>query len=213
MYLFARRTPLGNNGFVRLLGSGAILREVIQGSRLLEAEWCVSSEVWSITSYAELALDARAADRRNRLNPSAAPIQCHLAASLPGEAAVIAASDYVCAYPRLIAGYVEGRFTPWNGWLWPQRHARRSARLLRGRPPSCCDRRAFSACFSRRDCERQGRRGDLRGTRSTRAMSRPGLDEGHRNFLASGPILCAISGCARVGSCEGLLSEEAPTLS
>jgi pyruvate dehydrogenase E1 component len=160
MYLFARRTPPSSNGFVRLLGSGAILREVIQGSRLLEAEWCVSSEVWSITSYAELALDARAADRRNRLNPSAAPIQCHLAASLPGEAAVIAASDYVCAYPRLIAGYVEGRFTPWNGWLWPQRHARRSARLLRGRPPSCCDRRAFSACFSRRDCERQGRRGD-----------------------------------------------------
>jgi pyruvate dehydrogenase E1 component len=91
-----------------LLGSGAILREVIEGSRLLEAKWGVSSEVWSVTNYSVLARDARAADRHNRLNPSDAPIQCRLVASLPGEAPIIAASDYVCAYPQLITAYVEG---------------------------------------------------------------------------------------------------------
>jgi pyruvate dehydrogenase E1 component len=111
MYLYARRAPTKTSGFVRLLGSSAILREVIEGARLLEADWGVSSEVWSVTSYSELARDARAADRHNRLNPRADPIRCHLNACLPGEAPIIAASDYVCAYPQLIAAYVEGRFT------------------------------------------------------------------------------------------------------
>jgi hypothetical protein len=47
--------------------------------------------------------------------PQSSPI------SLPaGEASTIAASDYVCAYPQLVAAYVEGSFCrPWNGWLWP----------------------------------------------------------------------------------------------
>ena len=111
MYLFARAAPPQSNGFVRLLGSGAILREVIEASRLLEAEWGVSSEVWSVTSYSELAREARRAERHNRLNPDAEPSRSHLAACLPGEAPVIAASDYVCAYPQLIAAHVEARFT------------------------------------------------------------------------------------------------------
>jgi pyruvate dehydrogenase E1 component len=111
MYLLARRAPEGSGGFVRLLGSGAILREAIEASRMLEAEWSVSSELWSVTSYSELARDARAAERHNRLNPEAAPILSHLAACLPGEAPIIAASDYVCAYPQLIAAYVEGPLT------------------------------------------------------------------------------------------------------
>ena len=111
MYLFARRAPTTSKGFVRLLGSGAILPEVIEGSRMLEAEWGVASEVWSVTSYSELARDARAADRHNRLNPGADPIRSHLSACLPGKAPIIAASDYVCACPHLIAAYVEGPFT------------------------------------------------------------------------------------------------------
>jgi len=110
MYLFESRSPPQSRGFVRLLGSGAILREVIAASSMLEAEWGVGSEVWSVTSYCELARDARAADRRNRLNPGD-PVRCHLAACLPGGAPVIAASDYVRAYPEQIAAHVEGRFT------------------------------------------------------------------------------------------------------
>lgn len=111
MYLFARRAPEGKGGFVRLLGSGAILREAIEASRMLEAEWGVSSEVWSVTSYSELARDARVAERHNRLNPEAAPVLSHLAACLPGDVPIIAASDYVCAYPQAIAAYVEGPLT------------------------------------------------------------------------------------------------------
>ena len=67
--------------------------------------------MWSVTSYSELARDARRAERLNRLNPEADPVLSHLAACLPGEAPIIAASDYVCAYPQLIAAHVEARFT------------------------------------------------------------------------------------------------------
>ena len=70
MYRFETRASGGGGGFVRLLGSGTILREVIEASRLLDADWGVASEVWSVTSYPELARDARAADRLNRLNPA-----------------------------------------------------------------------------------------------------------------------------------------------
>jgi pyruvate dehydrogenase E1 component len=76
----------------------------------LDQEWGVSSEVWSATSFAELARDAREAERRNRLNPLDEPVVSHLAACLPGIAPIIAASDYVRAYPQLIAAYVEARF-------------------------------------------------------------------------------------------------------
>src|SRR5208337_862706 len=111
LYLFASRRPGKSAGLVRLLGSGAILPEVVEAAGMLEREWSVSSEVWSATSYSELARDARDAERRNRLNPRAEPIVSHLAACLPGDAPIVAASDYVRAYPQLIASYVEARFT------------------------------------------------------------------------------------------------------
>ena len=62
-------------------------------------------------SYSELARDAREAERRNRLNPLDEPVVSHLAACLPGAAVIIAASDYVRAYPHMIAAYLEARFT------------------------------------------------------------------------------------------------------
>ena len=111
MYRFETRASGGGGGFVRLLGSGTILREAIEASRLLDADWGVASELWSVTSYPELARDARAAERLNRLNPRADPTLSHVAACLPGSAPIVAASDYVCACPQLIAAYVEGPFT------------------------------------------------------------------------------------------------------
>lgn len=95
---------------VRLLGSGAILPEVIEAARMLEDDWGVASEVWSATSYPELARDAREVERHNRLKPLAERTVSHVAACLPGKAPIVAASDYVRAYPQLIASYVDARF-------------------------------------------------------------------------------------------------------
>ena len=111
LYLLASYGSKKGDGLVRLLGSGAILPEVVEAAKMLEAEWDVSSEVWSATSYSELARDAREAERRNRLNPLGEPVVSHLAACLSGAAIITAASDYVRAYPHMIAAYLEARFT------------------------------------------------------------------------------------------------------
>jgi pyruvate dehydrogenase E1 component len=95
---------------VRLLGSGAILREVIAAADLLSTDFGVACDVFSVTSFSELARDAREVERRNRQQPMAAPRVSHLAQCLPGSAPVIAATDYVRAYPQLVASYLDARF-------------------------------------------------------------------------------------------------------
>jgi pyruvate dehydrogenase E1 component len=95
---------------VRLLGSGAILREVIAAAGLLRSDWQVDAEVWSVTSFSELAREAREVERSSRLHPGAERQSSHVERCLSGEAPVIAASDYVRGYPQLIASYVRARF-------------------------------------------------------------------------------------------------------
>ena len=95
---------------VRLIGSGAILREVIAAAELLTSDFGISAEVWSATSFSELAREAQLIERWNRHHPGAQRRVSHLAQCLAGSAPVIAATDYVRAYPNLIAPYVEARF-------------------------------------------------------------------------------------------------------
>jgi len=110
MYRYSSSEANKSKGSVRLLGSGTILREVIAASELLASDWKVSSEVWSVTSFTELARQARDVERWNRLNPEAEQRQSHLQASITGDAPVIAATDYVRAYPQLVASYVDAKF-------------------------------------------------------------------------------------------------------
>ncbi len=109
--LYRLSTRAGEAGPVRLLGSGAILPEVVAAADILEKEFGVASEVWSATSYAELAREARAVERANRLDPLAADETSYVARCLAGPAPVIAASDYVRAWPELIAAHVAAPFT------------------------------------------------------------------------------------------------------
>jgi pyruvate dehydrogenase E1 component len=110
LYRVETRAPRGSSGRVRLLGSGAILPQALEAARRLEADWGVASEVWSATSFSELARDAREVERRNRLNPAAPRETSHVARCLSGRSPIIAATDYVRAYPQLIAGYVDAPF-------------------------------------------------------------------------------------------------------
>jgi pyruvate dehydrogenase E1 component len=95
---------------VRLLGSGTILREVIAAGELLASDWSVGADVWSVTSFSELAREARDVQRWNRLHPTQPPRRSHLDDCLAGDAPVIAATDYVVAYPQLIAAQVAAPF-------------------------------------------------------------------------------------------------------
>jgi pyruvate dehydrogenase E1 component len=90
---------------VTLLGSGAILTEVIAAARQLAAEG-IGCEVFSVTSWSELARDGQACDARAlRGEPAAEPpfVTRQLG---PGSAPVIAATDYVRALPESIRAYI-----------------------------------------------------------------------------------------------------------
>ena len=110
MYLLSENKPEASAGSVHLMGSGAILREVIAAAELLATEWQISSRVWSATSFGELARNARETSRRNRLHPESPLKVSHLADCLKDTVPVIAATDYVVAYPQLISAYLRQPF-------------------------------------------------------------------------------------------------------
>jgi len=111
LYRLSTARAAGSRGALRLLGSGAVLREVIAAAALLVDDWRVDCEVWSATSFSELARDARETARWNRLHPSAARRTSHLQRCLPGATPVVAASDSVCGWPQLVAGHIEAPFS------------------------------------------------------------------------------------------------------
>jgi pyruvate dehydrogenase E1 component len=109
MYRYVTHQPKQPASHVRLLGSGAILREVIAAAELLAQDWNVASEGYSVTSFSELARQAADVERWNRLHPLQPPRCSYLEQQLPGAQPVIAATDYVRAYAQLIGPYLEGR--------------------------------------------------------------------------------------------------------
>lgn len=111
MYRYQVTQPAQAQASVRLVGSGTILREVIAAAQLLADDWAIASEVWSATSFSELARDAREAERFNRLHPDAPPRLSHVQHCLGGDVPVVAASDYVRAWPQLMGAYVDAPFT------------------------------------------------------------------------------------------------------
>jgi pyruvate dehydrogenase E1 component len=110
MYRMETHRRDGAVGPVRLLGSGTILREVAAAATLLLDDWKVASDVFSVTSFSELARDARATARWNRLHPEAASRTSCVAEMLAGDAPVVAATDYVRAYPELIAAHLRAPY-------------------------------------------------------------------------------------------------------
>ncbi len=90
----------------QLLGSGAILNEVVQAQALL-SNYGVAADVWSATSYNELYRDAHRTDRRNLWNPAKPPRVPYVAECLAGTPGiVVAASDYLKSQPDMIARWV-----------------------------------------------------------------------------------------------------------
>ena len=88
---------------VRLLGSGTILREVEAAAELL-AERGVAVEVFSVTSYNELARDLRDVTRWNLLHPEAEPRRSYVSEVLAGDDPVVSASDYQKSLAEQIQG-------------------------------------------------------------------------------------------------------------
>ncbi|MGW8369068.1 MAG: pyruvate dehydrogenase (acetyl-transferring), homodimeric type, partial [Gammaproteobacteria bacterium] len=104
MYLL----QIGGKGRVRaqLLGSGTILREVIAAADMLEADFGVPADVWSVTSFSELRREGLETDRWNRLHPQEEQRMTYVAQCLGDrEGPFIAASDYMKIVPDQIRGW------------------------------------------------------------------------------------------------------------
>jgi pyruvate dehydrogenase E1 component len=96
---------------VRLLGSGAILREVEAGAELLAKDFGVSSEIWSVTSFNELRRDGLEAERWSMLHPEAPPRLSYVEEVLrKGVGPVVAATDYVKSVPDGVRPFVPARY-------------------------------------------------------------------------------------------------------
>lgn len=92
-----------------LLGSGAILNEVIKAQEILEEKYSVSADVWSVTSYKELHLDALETERWNRMNPTKKQKEPYVAKVTKNDKGVfVAASDYLQILPDSIARWLPG---------------------------------------------------------------------------------------------------------
>ncbi|HWH14480.1 MAG TPA: pyruvate dehydrogenase (acetyl-transferring), homodimeric type [Miltoncostaeaceae bacterium] len=102
----------GDGPRVQMMGSGTILREVVAAAELLQEDYGVLADVWSATSWTELRRDGMEVERWNRLHPLDDPRQCWVEACLGDrDGPVVAASDYVRAWPEGIRPWVRGRFT------------------------------------------------------------------------------------------------------
>jgi len=95
---------------VRLLGSGTILREVEAAAETLHETYGVSCEVFSVTSYNELAREAQDVRRWNMLHPDEAPRKSHAAGMLEGDAPVIASSDYMKALAEQVRSEIDAPY-------------------------------------------------------------------------------------------------------
>jgi len=90
-----------------LLGSGTILRECIAAAELLEKQFSIMADVFSITSFSELRRDAIECERWNLLHPAEAPREPYVRTLLTGrEGALVAATDYVRNVPDQIRPWV-----------------------------------------------------------------------------------------------------------
>ncbi len=96
---------------VQLLGSGAILREVIAAADLLAEDFAVAADIWSVTSFNELRRDGLAVERWNMLHPEKKPRISYVARQLAGgKGPVVAATDYIRSYADQIRPFIPGNY-------------------------------------------------------------------------------------------------------
>ena len=90
----------------QLLGSGAIMFEVLKAQKILE-QYGVAADVWSVTSYKELYRNANDCERWNMLHPGDKPQEAYVTQLLKGtEGVLVAASDYMKVLPESLSQWM-----------------------------------------------------------------------------------------------------------
>jgi pyruvate dehydrogenase E1 component len=108
-----RVAPESRTHRAQLLGSGALLNEVLRAQALLAAECDVAADVWSVTSWKSLREDALECERWNRLHPESEPRTPYITERLADtEGPVVASSDWMKAVVDQIGRFVPQPFVP-----------------------------------------------------------------------------------------------------
>ncbi len=109
MYQF---DSVGNSDIqVQLMGSGSILREVEKAAQMLNDDWGVSSNIWSVTSFNEIAREAQAIDRDNRLDTTGESKTPYITQCLEGKKGpVIASTDYMRGFAEQVRKYIPAKY-------------------------------------------------------------------------------------------------------
>jgi pyruvate dehydrogenase E1 component len=109
MYPLREASKRSRKPVVQLMGSGTILREVMAAADLLEQDFGVLSDVWSVTSFSELRRDGLDVERWNMLHPDAEPQVAYVSRQLADRRGpVVASTDYLRAVPDQIRQWVAG---------------------------------------------------------------------------------------------------------
>ena len=96
---------------VQLMGAGTILREVEAAAAILESEYQVASDVWSLTSINQLQREGKTALRWNMLHPEEEPRVPYVTRLLEGDTSpCVVATDYIKSYADQLREFVPGRF-------------------------------------------------------------------------------------------------------
>ena len=96
---------------VQLMGSGVILREVIEAAKILETDFKVAADIFSVTSFNELRKNALDIERWNRLNPGKDKKLSNIENAISDkESPIIASTDYMKSFPEQIARFLPNHF-------------------------------------------------------------------------------------------------------
>ncbi|CAN1598344.1 pyruvate dehydrogenase (acetyl-transferring), homodimeric type [Pseudomonas mediterranea] len=110
MYRLSAPEKAVEDKHVQLMGCGSILQEVVAAAQLLEQDFGVSSEVWSVTSLTELRRDGQEAERWNLLHPEHAPRIGYVESCLQDkQGPVVVATDYMKIFADQIRPFVPNR--------------------------------------------------------------------------------------------------------
>ena len=111
MYLL-QQAPKKHKLHVQLLGGGTILREVMAAAEMLETDFSVSADIWSVTSFNELRREGLSVERHNRMNPEKKPQLSYVTTCLTDrKGPVVAATDYMRMYADQIRSFVPTQYT------------------------------------------------------------------------------------------------------
>jgi len=113
MYLFRAGDPKDAEQTVQLLGSGAILREVIAAADILQDQFNIDSDIWSVTSFNELRKNIESVDRHKRLHPADKSAQTSIVARnfADKKGPFIAATDYIKLNAEQVRSAIPGTYT------------------------------------------------------------------------------------------------------